>query len=94
MLMQQELKKELINKLNKAISINLPYRQNGTITKDELLDISNGITKYLNKTSNKPEIVQQICNQLEIPPNDEHIGDRGQISAKFIEDIIEFLPED
>ena len=91
---KQELMENLLNKLEITLSTSLFNPQNGTITKDGLLEISNGIAKYVNKNSDKPKIVQQINNQLGIAPNDEHIGNNGQISAKFLEDIIDSLPSE
>ena len=91
---RQELMKDLLTKLNIAISINLFNPQNGTITKDGLLEISHGITKLINKNSDKPTIVQHINSQLGTPPNTEYIGDNGQISANFIADILTYLTRD
>ncbi len=91
---KQELMQELLNKLNISISIDLFNPENGTITKDGLLEISHGITKYLNKNSDKPTIVKHINSQLGIPPDDEHIGNNGQVSSKLIDDILLFLKED
>lgn len=90
---KQELMQELLTKLHITISTNLFNPQNGTITKDGLLEISHGITKLINKNSDKPTIVQHINGQLGTPPDTEHIGKNGQISAKFIEDILTYLPK-
>ncbi|MEA3330160.1 MAG: hypothetical protein U9Q29_00505 [Campylobacterota bacterium] len=91
---KQELMEDLLTKLNIAISTNLFNPQNGTITKDGLIEISNGITKLINKHSDKQTIVQHINSQLGTPPDTEHIGNNRQISAKFIEDILTYLPRD
>lgn len=90
---KQELMQELLTKLNITISTNLFNPKNGTITKDGLLEISHGITKLINKNSDTPTIVQHINGQLGTPPDTEHIGENGQISAKFIEDILTYLPK-
>ena len=84
---------KLLTKLNITISTNLFNSQNGTITKDGLLEISHGITKLINKNSDKPTIVKHINGQLGTPPVTEHISENGQISAKFIEDILTYLPK-
>lgn len=91
---KKEKVKILFDQLDSTISRDFFNSGNDTISKNGLLEISHGITKYLNRESDKAEIVRHICTQLQIPPNDEHIGNQGQISAKFIEDIIEFLPKD
>ena len=91
---KKELVEKLFQKLNSTPSRNFYNSENDTISKDGLLEISHEVTNYLNKNSKKPEVYKQICDQLQIPPDSEHIGTAGQISAKFIEDVIKFLPED
>ena len=90
---KQELMQELLTKLNITISTDLFNPQNGTISKDGLVEISHGITKLINKNSDKPTIIQQINSQLGTPPDTEHIGENGQVSSKFIEDILTNLPK-
>jgi len=90
---KKELVNELFKKLNSTASSHFYNPKNDTIPIDGLIEISHEITNYLNKNSKKIEIYQHICSQLGIPPNIDHIGNQGQISAQFIEDVIKFLPE-
>ena len=90
---KKELMNELFKKLNSTASSNFYNPKNDTIPIDGLVEISHKITNYLNENSKKTEIYQHICSQLGIPPNSDYIGNQGQISAQFIEDVINFLPE-
>jgi len=89
-----ETKKALIevirNKLN--IQEDLLNEKNGTISKDALIAISNGITIFNNQKTQKSTLINLICNQLGLAPNSEYFNeDNSTVSALFFEDVKQAL---
>lgn len=65
-----------------------PNKQNGTVTKDALIDKAKELDAEIKDKDTKPTIVKKICEKLDMPfKENEHIGKNGQVSKKFLTDV-------
>ena len=85
---KEELVIEVFDKINCQIDGENFNPNNGTISKNGLLAISNGINNIQNQDSTKQNIVIQICNQLSLNNDINYFNPKdGTITAKFLVDV-------